>query len=294
MKSLHLPLMLLLVSCVPTRPGFAQDDPEPLKELRTFARKQDWKSVIKVSSELLERDTGRADVRGLRANAYEAQRDWQRALADFDALVKQSPQDVALRQRRGSCRFRAGRVKESIVDFDRAIALDPAMERKHWQRGISYYLDGQYLPGAKQFELYQTYYGADVENVVWHMICLARNSNWKLAQSKMMKLQGVDQRVPLMKVNALFLGKATVDEVLQAAHAIPDDTNQGIMARFYAHLYLALYFDAQQQSAQRNHHLGRSLKPELNHYMWDVAHVMAQKYLEPDHTELDTTTVPKR
>jgi lipoprotein NlpI len=48
--------------------------------------------------------------------------------------------------------FTAGRVQESLADFDRAIEVTPSYADIMWQRGISlYYLD-RFKEAAAQFE----------------------------------------------------------------------------------------------------------------------------------------------
>src|SRR5207244_800732 len=76
--------------------------------------------------------------------------------------------------RRGMDQFQWGHIKESLADFDRAIALAPKQAPYLWQRGISLYYAGRYDDGRKQFELHQTVNGNDVENAAWRFLCMAR------------------------------------------------------------------------------------------------------------------------
>ena len=222
---------------------------------------------------LLASEPEDATLRFLRGLTHEKLRDWTAALTDYDALVTLNPAAPDLRQQRGMTRFRAGDLTGSLQDFDEAIRLEPGLERKHWQRGLTYYLMGDYEQGAKQFSLYQSYYGADVENIAWHMACLARETDWSKAQSKILTLEGDDQRIPLMTVDRLFRGGATPQQVTHAAEATPAETPEGTLSRFYAELYLALYFDARQELEPRDQHLDRAVALRQDHYMWDVANV---------------------
>ncbi|HBV31143.1 MAG TPA: hypothetical protein DEB49_01715, partial [Verrucomicrobiales bacterium] len=54
-----------------------------------------------------------------------------------------------------------------------------------------------------------------------------------------------DRRVPLKQIHALFAGKGTEQQVLDAIKA--GDPAPGALARnqFYGHLYLGLYFESQ-------------------------------------------------
>ena len=63
--------------------------------------------------------------------------------------AKREARGLALRaagafDRRGGLHFIAGRVKESVADFDMAVKLDPGREPWHWRRGISYYYVGKF------------------------------------------------------------------------------------------------------------------------------------------------------
>ena len=86
--------------------------------------------------------------------------------------ARREAQSLSLRaaaafDRRGGEHFIAGRVKESVADFDMAVKLDPNREPWHWRRGISYYYVGEFEKGRKQFEGYQTVDSSDVENATW-------------------------------------------------------------------------------------------------------------------------------
>lgn len=232
-----------------------------------------FKEALATVQPLLAADPEDSTLRLLRGLTQEKLRDWPAALVDYDALVAQNPDAPDMRQQRGMTRFRAGDLAGSLQDFDEAIRLDPGLEKKHWQRGLTYYLIGDYKQGAKQFSLYQTYYGADVENIAWHMACVARETNWSAAQSEILTLEGDDQRIPLMTVDRLFRGRATPEQVTKDAEAVPADTPEGTLSRFYAELYLALYFDARQELQPRDQHLDRAVALRQDHYMWDVANV---------------------
>ena len=95
---------------------------------------------------------------------------------DLDQPSQQRVREVAARalQLRGEEHFRQARIAESIADFDRQIQLQPDRAAEHWQRGIAYYYAGEYENGARQFKLHQTVNPQDVENAVWHFLCVSR------------------------------------------------------------------------------------------------------------------------
>ncbi|HCQ37712.1 MAG TPA: hypothetical protein DIV39_01030, partial [Verrucomicrobiales bacterium] len=80
---------------------------------------------------------------------------------------EESPQ---LLNRRGIEHFFAGRITESLKDWDRVVKMVPQQAPHHWQRGIALYYAGRFKEGVKQFEIHQTVNGTDVENAVWHFI----------------------------------------------------------------------------------------------------------------------------
>ena len=76
--------------------------------------------------------------------------------------------------RLGEEAFRAGKIDESIKQFDLAIAAQPRLAPHHWQRGISLYYAGRFDDCRRQFEIHQTVNSEDVENSVWHFLCGSR------------------------------------------------------------------------------------------------------------------------
>ena len=168
--------------------------------------------------------------------------------------------------RRGEEAFRAGKIEESIKQFDRAIELEPRLAPHHWQRGISLYYAGRYDDCRRQFELHKTVNPEDVENSVWHYLCVARLKSAAEARNSLIEIHS-DTRVPMMEVYAMFRGQSTPAKVLGVA-------GQDRGALFYAHLYIALFHEANRQTADALTHLRLSVKDfAADHYMGDVARV---------------------
>jgi len=44
-------------------------------------------------------------------------------------------------------------------------------------------------------------------------------------------------------------------------------------ARFYAHLYVGLYYEAHGDEAKCREHMAAAVERKIGHYMWDVANV---------------------
>src|SRR5262249_31316097 len=144
---------------------------------------------------------------------------------------------------------------------------------EHWKRGITCYYLGKFDEGKKQFEGYEKVDTNDVENAVWHFLCAARATNVEKARAGMLKI-GKDERVPMMQVYDLYLGKAKPEEVLAAVKEGDPKGDKLTERLFYAHLYLGLYYEVQGDKKLALEHLTKATDDyKIGHYMWDVAHV---------------------
>ena len=132
--------------------------------------------------------------------------------------------------------FLAGRVKESVTGFDRVAALVPNAAPELWQRGIALYYVGRYDDCRRQFESHRTVNPNDVENPAWHFMCVAKAESPAKARSGILPV-GPDQRSPMREVYEMFKGTMTPEAVLAAA-------GQSTSARFFAELYVGLYYEA--------------------------------------------------
>lgn len=132
--------------------------------------------------------------------------------------------------------FLSGRVKESIVGFDRVAALSPDAAPQLWQRGIALYYVGRYDDCRKQFESHRTVNPNDVENPAWHFLCVAHAESPQRARAALLPV-GPDQRSPMREVYEMFKGTLSPDAVLKAG-------GQSLSARFFAELYVGLYYEA--------------------------------------------------
>ena len=198
------------------------------------------------------------------------------AVADYDRALERAPRQAELYDRRGSEQFKLGKVAESIADFDRFIALRPDQEPHHWKRGISYYYAGRFDEGRKQFEGYQTVDDNDVENATWRYLCMARGVGVEKARAEILPIKR-DARVPMMEVYALYRGDIQPEVVLRAAQAGNPPAERLNERLFYAHLYIALYYEAGGDAQQAAEHIATSENHRIPHYMWDVARVHAAR-----------------
>jgi tetratricopeptide (TPR) repeat protein len=193
---------------------------------------------------------------------------------DVDHQSSQRVRELAARvlHRRGEEHFRQARIAESIADFDRQLELVPEKSAEHWQRGIAYYYAGEYEKGAQQFELHQTVNPQDVENAAWHFLCVARSPQGSVeAARERLILVTQDSRVPMTQIQQMFAGTISPDEVLRVGAEV------GGTARFYADLYVGLYFEAvgREVESLRLIKLAADNLLAMGNYMRDVAQVHA-------------------
>jgi lipoprotein NlpI len=132
--------------------------------------------------------------------------------------------------------FRAGRVQQSLVGFDRVALLSPADAPYLWQRGIAQYYAGRFRECRDMFISHRTVNPDDVENAAWHFLCVARAESPEAARQQILPV-GPDARVPMREVYQMFQGRMTQAQVMKAAGTDPS-------AQFFARLYIGLYLEA--------------------------------------------------
>ena len=132
--------------------------------------------------------------------------------------------------------FERGQIDAAADGFDQVAELLPQQAPHLWQRGIALYYAERYADCIEQFESHRTVNPNDVENAVWHYLCVARAESPAAAEAALLPV-GPDSRVPMREVYQMFSGDLTPADVEAAA-------GDSLSGRFYAHLYLGLYFEA--------------------------------------------------
>lgn len=229
-----------------------------------------------IASEVLSRgDSPDRNALWIRASAREALEKYSAAAGDYESLAQLDAQDPRVLTALGGALFKSGDMESSVAAFNAAAALDAGLGPHLWQRGISQYYAGRFDEGARQFEIHRTVNPQDVENSVWHFLCVAAEKGFDAAQSGLIPIDR-DSRVPMMEVFALFGGSAAPEDVLRAAERAVD-TGYGNGPLFYAHLYLGLYFEAKGDTARSAHHISEAVqRPQPSNYMWQVARIHKQ------------------
>lgn len=255
----------------------------PYEDLVIQAREAERKGLLGKALEFLEKaktlDPKRLDAYFFAGRILTTQRKSEDAIAAFDKVIKIQPKASTAYQMRGQEYFKLGRVEKSIEDFNQYLKLEPQREPEHWQRGISYYYAKKFVEGRKQFELHQTVNPNDVENGVWHFLCVAGQEGFEAAQKVMMPIKG-DRRVPMTEVYELFAGKIKTDDVLSAVNKGSPSPEELDNRNFYAHLYLGLYYEALKDGPKAFEHIKKAATEfPSEHYMGDVARVHLQRLL---------------
>jgi lipoprotein NlpI len=273
MRTLIHTTLVLGLSVGVVSPTLAQTLAEVQQAVKEALAKGQTKEALALASKAIEQQPKNPEAYLLRGVIYEALQQHPEAIADFDRALALDAKLAEAYNRRGSEQFKLGRIKESIADFDKFLELRPTETPGHWKRGISYYYAGRFDDGRKQFEGYEKVDTNDVENAVWHFLCVARMSGVEKARAGLLKI-GKDKRVPMMQVYDLFANKLTPADVLRAAREgapSPELLNRQL---FYAHLYLGLYYEVMGDRKKALEHLTEAAdKHRVGHYMWDVARV---------------------
>lgn len=190
----------------------------------------------------------------------------------LDARIAGDPESANAYQSRGVAYFELGEFEKAISDFDRVIELVPHQEPHHWQRGIAYYYAAEYVKGVKQFELHKSVNPNDVENAVWHFICMAKAESVEAAQESFIPIT-YDSRIPMAEIWSLFSGSGSPEKVLQAAGPAADSLISR-QRHCYAHLYIGLYHEALGNPALAKKHIDLAATEfSMNNYMGMVARV---------------------
>jgi lipoprotein NlpI len=207
-----------------------------------------------------------ADVGGF----YIEQKDYPMAIASFSKAIELDPKLVRLQDIRGDLYLWTGEFKKAVKDYDAFVKENPKLEPEHWRRGIAHYYAGMYKEGVAQFETHKTVNPQDVENAVWHYLCNSKVIGTKKAAAELIDVTQ-DRRVPMAEIQKLFAGKLKPEDVLAEAEKTDAKKREGVSARFYANLYVALWYDAEGDAKKVKDHLGEAvLKYEISDYMWKV------------------------
>lgn len=132
----------------------------------------------------------------------------------WDALTGgNNAREAIVAIRRGMLLFRQGDVPGSLVEFDKAIELDPRQKAYLWQRGLSlYYLD-RLEEGAEQFRLDVAQNPNDTEESIWCFLCEAQLYGVNEARKRFLEV-GEDPRPVMREAYNMFKMVANLKSLL--------------------------------------------------------------------------------
>jgi lipoprotein NlpI len=162
-------------------------------------------------------------------------------------------------------RFKLAQIDAAIEDFDRAEELDPRITPYLWQRGLAYYYGERYEEGARQFEVDLAVNPQDLEETLWHYLCLAQSRGFDQARSLLLPVRH-DPRRFMATIYQLYAGAIAPAALLKS---IQQDGDRGC---FYGHLYLGLYFESRREPEAAREQLAIAVdRYPLDDYMWHLA-----------------------
>jgi lipoprotein NlpI len=253
------------------------EDTDPTSEVRKKALEAvkvgQMTNAVSLVSDAIKAHPQEPRLWNLRAQIRSLSGDSSGAVSDLTEGLRLNPKSALLHQDRAMERFKMGQIPECLQDFDRANELSPELVPYNWQRGIALYYGRRYADGRKQFEAHRAVNANDVENAVWHFLCVARQEGTNAAVKAYMDISG-DSRVPMAEIHEMFKGEAPESEVLEAAESAPEDAREKRQARFYAHLYVGLYDDLLGRPDAAREHLRKAVALSGSRdYMGQVARV---------------------
>ena len=264
-------LAAVLVLAMPA----AADDPATaervMEQAQTAYRKQDFAAALELARKAEKLDPKNAAAPFVAGLAHERLRHHAEAVKALTRAIGLDPRNATAFDRRGDAKLKLGKFADAVADFDKYLEMRPEAAPEHWRRGIALYYAGRFDDGRKQFELHRKVNPEDVENSVWHYLCNARANTPKKARADLIPVTK-DTRVPMKQVLELFAGKLKPQDVIDAAEKAGLKDEPLKEARFYAHLYVALYYESEGDARKAREHLATAVeKYKIGHYMWDVA-----------------------
>jgi TonB family protein len=94
----------------------------------------------------------RGDAYSERGKVYINKRDYDRAIADFSALIQLTPGRADAYNHRGVAYGTKNELDRAIADFDKAIQLDPQLKNAHNNRGVAFSLKGDEVRARADFD----------------------------------------------------------------------------------------------------------------------------------------------
>ena len=255
---------------------------DPLKEADAAFGKKDFVKAAELAMAAVKADPKNTGAHYLLGMSRIKLRDNAAAVEAFTAALELDPMLDAARDSRGDAYLKLGKFTEAIADYDAYLKTNAKFSPEHWRRGIALYYAGKFEDGVAQFETHKTVNPEDVENAAWHYLCNAKVAGKEKSQKALIAVTQ-DTRVPMAEIQKLYAGKLKPEDVLAAAEKVKAGTPLGTSARFYANLYVGLWYEAEGEGKKTREHLTEAVeKYKIGDYMWDVGHAHLERLKAKD------------
>ena len=111
-------------------------------EVRGWVRTTDvvpFADAVKFYSNKILNDADDVEAYIRRGLIWNEKKDWDHAIADYDAAIRLDPNSATAYLNRGNSRYKAKDCDHAIADYDAAIRLDPNSAAAHLNRGDCWY-----------------------------------------------------------------------------------------------------------------------------------------------------------
>lgn len=156
----------------------------------------------------------------------------------LDAALAKNPDSTRALSARGDAHLFLGHFPQAVADYEKMIALDPALDAPHWRLGIAYHFAQQWEKSSRQFAKYHAYDGHDRENGVWKFLADVRAHDLATARKEMLEYTQFD-REPFPAIYDLLAGKMTGEQF--RAHLESKKVAGDNHATFYGQYYRGLF-----------------------------------------------------
>lgn len=216
---------------------------------------------------------------------------------ELDAAIQKTPANLSLYSRRGDLNFFLADFDKAVADYQKMIELDPKQDENHWRLGLAYYLAGDFVKSAEQFEKDFKFDDVDRENGLWHFLARAGIDGIGSAQLQMLRYKKPDPREPMNDLYDLYGGVIKTEEFFRGLQQKGLMTNQQVM--FYARLYAGIFEDLNGNHDQAKKFLGMAAASEWGRkaaggasFMWQIARILNDAVNTPAETPAAPAPAP--
>lgn len=220
-------------------------------------KEKDREKAIVLFTQAIAADPSNAVAYYNRGRIHDVQGRSEPAMADYNKLLTLNPNHANGLQWRGTLLLRQGKFQNALADFDKHISVVPSHGDHHWMRGMALYYLGRYSEAQKQYLSAHRVATNDVEHAMWHFLCVARVAGPQKARASFLPVAN-DERVPMMRLKAFYLGEAKASDVISAAEAGSPKIDELTRRLLQAHYYIGLFHEAAGDHKLAQEHIAKA------------------------------------